>query len=116
MALYSFETHLSRSDLITSLSSGLFNAARVRQQIRLTLHLILTRFRNISFYRLSYFKNGLIQKMYVMLTTIKGIKTESADGARAALNTPAADNEVINYNHFHLDLSEPNGTCTEPSL
>ncbi len=31
-----------------------------------------------------------------MLTTIKGIKTANlADGARAALNTPAADNEVI---------------------
>ncbi len=34
--MYSFETHLTRSDLITSLSSaGVFNAARVRQQIRL---------------------------------------------------------------------------------
>ncbi len=39
--MYSFETHLTRSDLFTSLSSaGVFNAARVRQQIRLTLHLI----------------------------------------------------------------------------
>ncbi len=39
--MYSFETHLTRSDLITSLSSaGVSNAARVRQQIRLTLHLI----------------------------------------------------------------------------
>ncbi len=38
--MYSFETHLTRSDLITSLSSaGVFNAARD----------ILTRFINISF-------------------------------------------------------------------
>ncbi len=46
--MYSFETHLTRSDLITSLSSaGVLNAARVRQQIR--LFDILTRFINISF-------------------------------------------------------------------
>ncbi len=38
----------------------------------------------------------MIQKMYVMLTTIKRhLKRQSADGARAALNTLADDNEVI---------------------
>ncbi len=56
---------------------------------------ILTRFRNISFYRLSYFKNGLIQNVCYANNNKKALKRRICWRSPCCLEHAADDNEVI---------------------